>query len=292
MKEIRAFILLLVGVIMLSCSERDDMKDFSLSSDSGGKKSVGFTLRSYSAESSSATIGNFSVYAFVKDTIVGSTSGSVSENAAWNIELPLDELVTLFAVANATELAFSDSLSKTQIMIDNQGQNEVFMSGLVNVVSDNSIDSVDFELTRAVGQVAFEPKEDEVTLNAATQFDAIDVVFLNMSVSYVPGTNSVVQDTLTIRTSKAEGYKAAVFSFPTLGRNPASIEIIYYKNGQVVNKTIRALDVAVNVEASKRSVIYMPLLDESYLENTFPMTSSSYRASKKTSGVTLKEFQF
>ena len=292
MKEASTFILLLVGILLLSCSERNDLMDLPTAIESGGKKSVSLTVGGNTVDKLTASIENFGIYAYVQDTLVSSTSGTFSDETEWNVELPLDESVTLFAYANSNQVVYTDSLSTAQILLDEQGKSEVFTSELVGVISDNSVDSVHFELNRIVGQMAFEPIEDEAMLEVITQFDAIDVLFINVGTAFLPGTNTSIQDTITIRTTKTEGFKASVYSFPTFSGNFGTLEVIYYKEGQVVNKTIRALDVAINVEPSKRSVVYMPLLDEDYLESSFPMTTASFTKSAIASGIIVKEYQF
>lgn len=289
MREIRTFILLLMGVFLTSCGEKHDLEEQSFSVESKEKKLL--NLKFSSANASLASVENFKVYAYVKDTLVASVSGDILNEAKWKIQLPLDEAVTLFASTNFDQITLTDTLSRTHINIGDFGQNEVYASSLVNMVSDNSVDAVHFEMNRIVGQMVFEPTEDQTTLNAVTAFDTVDIAFINVGVSYLPSNSTTVQDTITIRTTKTEGFKAAVYSFPTFTGNFGTLEVIYYKDGQVVNKTLRALDVAINVEASKRSVVYMPILDESYLENTFSK-SASVKKQSKTNSVTLKEYQF
>lgn len=292
MKEISSYILLLVGFVLMSCGEKNDLTELPTSLDGERKISVNMKFDSKALEESVTNIESFNVFAYVNDTLINTKGGAISNEEDWNMELYLDESVTLFAYANVEQVVLSDSLSKAQLWMDDKGEHEVFVSELVEMVSDNSLDTIYFNLNRIVGQMAFQPNENQATLNAITAFDAIDVVFINAGVAYLPSNATSIQDTITIRTTKVEGFKAEVFSFPTLAGNSGTIEVIYYKDEQIVNKTIRALEVAINIEPSKRSVIYMPLLDDAYLQNTFSSKSTSIKKTGTNSGVTVKEYQF
>lgn len=290
MKQIKTFALLLIVTIACSCSQSDELVQSPLSSIDGDKKTMTLKLGNILQKMQSTAINEFGICAYSKGILVGSANGMISNDTNGTIELPLDESVTLFAYANAGQITSSDTLAKVQLQIGDQGQNEVFISESTVVVSNNSVTTVNLEMNRIVGQIVFEPIEDTESLNAVTQFDAIDVNFINAGVNYLPGNKSSIQDTLTVRSTKAEGFKASVYSFPTFNGNPATLEVIYYKDGQIVNKTVRALAVAINVEPSKRSVVYMPLLNEDYLLSPFGKRSSP--KTSKPIAIVLKEFQF
>lgn len=269
MRAISTFILLIVGTVLVACSEKNDLDETNAYHQSEKTRSINVNFTSKSAENSKLNFDDFSVLAYVSDTLVNSKEGQVSNSSEWNIELPLDEMVTLFSCANAGQVQLTDSLTTVQIWLDDLAQNEVFVSNLSEMPSDKSVDTVHFELNRMVGQMTFEPTEDLSAINAITAFDAIEVSFINTNVAYLPKDNVSVQDTVSIRTTMAEGFKAQVYSFPTYGGNAGTVEVTYFKNNLEVNKTVRALDVAINVEASKRSTVLMPILDENYLQNPF-----------------------
>ncbi|MGY5354597.1 hypothetical protein [Wenyingzhuangia sp. IMCC45467] len=285
----KIFLFLLVGAVFVSCTKNSFLEEeLSLVTKEQKSKPVNFRINGI-LNQSETTVATFGVYAYVKDTLTNSISAEISNETNWNIQLPLDESVKLFAFANVGTITESDSITTVKVEIDDFKTNEVYMSSLVQSVSDNSEPTVNFELNRMVGQVVFEPTEDETTLNNITEFDAIDVVFINIGSGYLPNENVSVQDTIAIRTTAANGFKAAAYSFPTFSGNAGTLEVVYYKDGQEVNKTKRALDVSILIEASKRSVVYMPLLDEDYLNTSF---DPSAKLLQKRNGVMLKEFQF
>ena len=292
MKGITLF-LFLVGAMLFSCEKQDDLSIPRTSPEKVGTKSIRFSLDEKSLNSSVAlSIEDFEVYVYLKDSLVASNSGKLSANNDWQVEVPLDEQLQLLAVANAASVSDTDSLSKVTVLEDDQCKNEVFLSGITSFVSDNSGNMLSVELNRGVGQVLFNPVEDESELQNITDFDTLDVVFNNVVVGFKPGTNETILDTVIISTSLTEGFVASIFSFPTLDNDPASVEVIYRKGDEIVNKTLRPLEVPIVFEPSKRTVINMPVLNTRYLEKPAFRSGAMIRKSAGIQKIIVQESQF
>ncbi|MGQ7944665.1 hypothetical protein [Flavobacterium sp. WC2509] len=60
----------------------------------------------------------------------------------------------------------------------------------------------------------------------------------------------------------------------------------------MVERANNALNLATNVEPSKRCVTYMPILDVNYLGESFNKSNSTNMESSGTNNTICKEFQF
>ncbi|MFV0506810.1 MAG: FimB/Mfa2 family fimbrial subunit [Bacteroidales bacterium] len=247
-------------------------------------------MRLNSSPSFSEDIGIVSMYAFYQDSsLITSKDVAVSSDAEGGLELPLDETVTLFAVANAANVSSTADLSDILVKLDDKCTSEVFMSENIRFQSDNTVPALPVELTRQVGSLVFKPIEDEATLHAITDFDAIEVTFLNVSTGYFPGSSRVIQESVTLSTTIAEGFAQYAYSFPTLEGESVTLELAYMKDGKIINRTTKPLELSIIVEPSKQSVVRMPILNEGYLEK--PFSSLRLKSLLKAKCVILEEYQ-
>lgn len=209
------------------------------------------------------------IYVYLKDSMVYGKNLSLNDGNL-QINLPLGENLQTFAVANADHLTDTDSLSKVIVYQDLYAQKQVYISDVKNFVSDKSVSNLNLELKRLVGQAVFQPTETETDLDAITQFDQLNVCFTNVGVAYKVKTGECVQQDVTISTDRVGGFIASVYSFPTSSADyRTSVDVVYLRNGEEVNRTNSALDTGIAFEASKRSVVNMPILEDAFLQNAW-----------------------
>lgn len=237
-------------------------------------------------------ITEIEIYAYLKDSMVyGKTLPLKDGNL--QVDLPLGESLQTFAVANADHLTDADSLSKVVVHQDALAQKQVYISEIVNFTSDKSVNNLGLELKRLVGQAVFQPKETEEEMNTITQFDQLNVTFTKVGVAYKVKTGVSVQEDITISVDRTAGFSASVYSFPTVnGDSRTSVDVVYWKDGEEVNRTNSPLDTGIAFEASKRSVVYMPILEEAYLQNPWTHTRAAMSFSSLTHPFTIEESEF
>ncbi len=217
-------------------------------------------------------ITEIGIYAYLKDSLVYGKSLPLN-NGNLQVELPLGESLQTFAVANAYQLQDVDSISKVVILQDEKMQKCVFVSEIVSFNSDNTIDVLNLELKRLVGQAIFQPTESDVVLNAINHFDQLNVTFTNAGIGYKLSTGECIQQDVTILTTQTTGYLASIYSFPTLlGSSRTAVDVVYCNEGNEVNRTNSPLDTAIVFESSKRSTVYMAILDDDYLTYSWTQT--------------------
>lgn len=220
-------------------------------------------------------ITDVSVYVYLKDSLVFDEKFSIS-TGAFKIQLPLGENLQTFAVANANQVLHADSLSKVIIMQDPTCQNEVFLSDIIAFSSDKSVSNLKVEMKRLVGQVVFQPKDDLAKLQSFTEFDALNLVFTNVGTGYKISTGECFQQDVMVTSSIADGYRAALYSLPTLnGASRTAIDVVYLKENTEVNRTNSPLDTGIAFESSKRTTVYMPILEDAFLVNSWAQTTRS-----------------
>lgn len=237
-------------------------------------------------------ITEIEIYAYLKDSMVyGKTLPLKDGNL--QVDLPLGENLQTFAVANADHLTDADSLSKVVVYQDAFARKQVYISEIVNFTSDKSVNNLGLELKRLVGQTVFQPKETEEEMNAITQFDQLNVTFTKVGVAYKVKTGVSVQEDITISVDRTAGFSASVYSFPTVSSDSrTSVDVVYLKNGEEVNRTNSPLDTGIAFEASKCSVVYMPILEEAYLQNPWTHTRAVMSLSSLTHPFTIEESEF
>jgi hypothetical protein len=285
-------LLFLSALILSSCSSQDD-NEWDLNGQQNPQPikksmSIGFSKASLLtfAENNITELG---IYVYLNDSLVYGKNLPVN-NGELKIEVPLGENLKTFAVANAGEVINTDSLTKVAVYQDETCQKEIFMSEIESFISDKSVNEVTLELKRMVGQATLQPVENTAELSAVTSFDALNVVFNNVVIGYKPGTGEYITGNATVNTKLADGYKASVYSYPSPEEVLGNIEVVYMKENNEINRTLRPLDVSLAYAASKRIVVNMPVLDSDYLEKPLPTTRlKSVNTSRE---ITVQEYQF
>ena len=81
-------------------------------------------------------------------------------------------------------------------------------------------------------------------------------------IAYKVKTGACVQQDITISSvDRAAGFSASVYSFPTINADlRTSVDVVYLKGGEEVNRTNSPLDTGIAFESSKHSIVYMPIL--------------------------------
>lgn len=237
-------------------------------------------------------ITEIGIYAYLKDSMVYGKNLALNDGNL-QIDLPLGENLQTFAIANADHLTDTDSLSKVTVHLDAEAKKEVYISDITDFTSDKSVSSLKLELKRLVGQAVFQPKETESELNAIDQFDYLNVTFSNVGVAYKVKARTCIQKDITISADRAAKFSASVYSFPTVScESKTSVDVVYIKGEEEVNRTNSPLDTGITFESSKCSIVYMPILEEAYLKN--PLTRT--RAVKDTKALAqpfiIKESEF
>ena len=239
-----------------------------------------------------AGITEIGIYAYLKDSMVYGKNLSLNDGNL-QIDLPLGENLQTFAVANADHLTDVDSLSKVVVYQDIYAQKQVYISDVVDLTSDYSVSNLSLELKRLVGQATFQPRETADELNAITRFDQLNVTFTNVGVAYKVKTGACVQQDITISVDRAAGFRASVYSFPTINADlRTSVDVVYLKGGEEVNRTNSPLDTGIAFESSKHSIVYMPILEEAYLQNSWTRSLVMRKTDMFPQPFTIEESEF
>ena len=110
-------------------------------------------------------------------------------------------------------------------------------------------------------------KIDRGELDAITRFDALDITFTNVGVAYSVKDEKAILESVTVRTDRAAGFSAFIYSFPTENNGSrTSVDVVYLKGGVEVNRTNGALDTGITFKSSKRSNVHMEILNEDWVE--------------------------
>ena len=218
------------------------------------------------------------VYVYLQDSMVYGKNLPLNDGSL-KVDLPLGENLQTFIVANADHLVDTDSLSKVVVYQDAYAQKPVYISEVVGFTSDNSVSSLNVELKRLVGQAVFQPKETEEELNAA--------------IGYKVKSKECITENVTISTNLSTGFGASVYSFPTVnGDSRTSIDVVYLKGGEEVNRIISPLDTGIGFESSKRSTVHMKITDENYLDEPWPSVRTMVYKGTSTQPFTIEVSEF
>lgn len=237
-------------------------------------------------------INEVAVYAYLKDSLVFGKSLPLN-NGNLKVELPLGEKLQTFCIANAGQMIETDSLSKVMVKMNTDMKNEVYLSDIVDFVSDNSVSNLSIELKRLVGQAVFQPKETTEVLNEVTHFDQLNLTFTNVGVAYKIKSGECIQQDVNIKVGQSQGFSANIYSLPTSKADSrTSIDVVYLKNDVEINRTNSPLDTSIAFEPSKRSIVYMPILDDNYLENSWLRTRSLKTFQNLKLPFTIEESEF
>lgn len=263
-------------LLFLSCtSQIDENLDESILSQGGSTSSseeevnpidIRFSRSSLAAFAAEG-VSEVGIYVYMGDSLIYGKKQALQADGV-QIPLPLGENVQTFVVANADELVNADKLSTAVILQNDNMQKPVFLSDVIPFTSDNSVKSLSVELKRLVGQAVFEPLETPEQLAGVTHFDALDVTFTQVGVGYyIKDEKSILQD-VTVHSGNEAGFRASVYSFPTENNGSrTSIDVVYLKEGKIVNRTNGSLDTGIVFTPSKRSVVHMEILNEDWVEN-------------------------
>lgn len=220
-------------------------------------------------------ITEIGIYVYLTDSMVYGKNLPLS-NGNLKVDLPLGENLQTFVVANAGHLVDADSLSKVVVYQDVYARKPVYISDVVGFTSDKSVSSLNVELKRLVGEAVFQPKETESELNAITRFDQLNVTFTNVAVGYKVKSKECILEDVTVSTNLSTGFGASVYSFPTVnGGSRTSIDVVYLKGGEEVNRIISPLDTGIGFEPSKRSTVHMKITDENYLDEPWAVVRTA-----------------
>lgn len=254
---------------------------------------VGIALSRASLETfTEQGVTEIGIYVYLKDSMVYGKNLSLNDGNL-QIDLPLGENLQTFAVANADHLTDVDSLSKVVVYQDIYAQKQVYISDVVDLTSDYSVSNLSLELKRLVGQATFQPRETADELNAITRFDQLNVTFTNVGVAYKVKTGACVQQDITISVDRAAGFSASVYSFPTINADlRTSVDVVYLKGGEEVNRTNSPLDTGIAFESSKHSIVYMPILEEAYLQNSWTRSLVMRKTDMFPQPFTIEESEF
>ena len=237
-------------------------------------------------------ITEIGIYAYLKDSMVYGKNLSLNDGNL-QIDLPLGENLQTFAVANADHLTDVDSLSKVVVYQDIYAQKQVYISDVVDLTSDYSVSNLSLELKRLVGQATFQPRETADELNAITRFDQLNVTFTNVAIGYKVKSKECITENVTISTNLSTGFGASVYSFPTVnGDSRTSIDVVYLKGGEEVNRIISPLDTGIGFESSKRSTVHMKITDENYLDEPWLSVRTVMYKSTSTQPFTIEVSEF
>lgn len=237
-------------------------------------------------------ITEIGIYAYLKDSMVYGKNLPLNDGNL-QIDLPLGENLQTFAVANADHLTDVDSLSKVVIYQDVYAQKQVYISNVLDLISDYSTANLDLELKRLVGQATFQPKETIDEINAITRFDQLNVTFTNVGVAYKVKTGECIQQDITISVDRAAGFSASVYSFPTVDADSrTSVDVVYLKGEEEINRTNSPLDTGIAFEPSKHSIVNMPILDDAYLQDAWTRSRTQRNIELLPQPFTIEESEF
>lgn len=294
MRHLTKFSILLI-LTFFSCSQQqieDEWKSNELPHESQTHPiDVSFSRASLEtfAEQGITEVG---IYAYLKDSMVYGKNLPLNDGNL-QIDLPLGENLQTFAVANADHLTDVDSLSKVVVYQDIYAQKQVYISNVVDLTSDYTTANLHLELKRLVGQATFQPKETADEINAITRFDQLNVTFTNVGVAYKVKTGACVQQDVTISVDRAAGFSASVYSFPTVNADSrTSVDVVYLKGGEEINHTNSPLDTGIAFEASKHTTVYMPILDDAYLQDLWTRSRTLKNIELSPQPFTIEESEF
>lgn len=237
-------------------------------------------------------ITEIGIYAYLKDSMVYGKNLPLNDGNL-QIDLPLGENLQTFAVANADHLTDVDSLSKVVVYQDIYAQKQVYISNVVDLTSDYSTANLNLELKRLVGQATFQPKETADEINAITLFDQLNVTFTNVGVAYKVKTGACVQQDITISVDRAAGFSASVYSFPTVNADSrTSVDVVYLKGGEEINRTNSPLDTGIAFKPSKHSIVYVPILEDAYLQDSWSRSRTLRNLELLPQPFTIEESEF
>ncbi|MDR0940153.1 MAG: hypothetical protein LBN29_12570 [Mediterranea sp.] len=272
-----AMLLTVSSLLLAACAQEEESWTAAVQNPTArATHQVSFALtRTTVEEFTAAGITEVGIYAYLNDSLVYGQNLAINDGSL-QVELPLGETISTFAVANAGSMTDADSLSTVCVRMDEAMSKEIFLSEVVTFASDNSVGNLSLELKRLVGQAILQPKETAEQLATVTQFDRLDVTFANVGVGYYVASGSSLQESRTVSATHADGFVASLYGLPTAGAPAKTSITLSYLNGETeVNSTFGSIDTGLVFEPSKRSTVYVPILNEAYLNNPWSAVATT-----------------
>ena len=212
-------------------------------------------------------INDVSIYAYMSDSLVCEKKFSF-DGSSFEVPLPLGENIRTFVVAGAGEISGTDKLSTAYVSQKNLNmQKPAYISDVINFTSDNSLKNLEIELKQIMGQAVFSPTDALETLQNTDNFDELKLTFTNVGTKYFIESGKTETEDVVITSDISTGYSAFIYSFPTVKNGTVtSIDVIYSKEGEEVNRTLGALDTGIVFESLKRSTVKMELLNPDWVD--------------------------
>lgn len=199
---------------------------------------------------------------------VSVNDGSVS------MEFTLGDNFQTFLVANAQNVTGKEALETVTIHLDPTSSRQVWISNPVRFASDKSVSQVSVTLRRIVSLIDFVPAETDAELASQSYFDRVDLTFNNVATSYQIATGTASATSFTASTDGARGYKASFYTFETSSLDDATLDINYYKGGNVVNTSAGALEVGTKFAANNHYTVTVPITSPSFTANPWGAATS------------------
>lgn len=243
-------------------------------------------------------INEISIYAYMSDSLVCEKRFSF-DGSAFEVPLPLGENIRTFVVAGAGEILGTDKLSTAYISQKNiDMQRPVYISDVIGFTSDNSLSSLSVEIKQIMGQAVFTPIDAPEALQATSYFDELKLTFTNVGTKYFIESGKTETEDVVITSDISTGYSAFIYSFPTVKNGTVtSIDVIYSKEGEEVNRTLGALDTGIVFESLKRWTVKMELLNPDWIDKPWDnntdeqggINMTNTRVGKSLSGFEIEE---
>lgn len=243
-------------------------------------------------------INDVSIYAYMSDSLVCEKKFSF-DGSSFEVPLPLGENIRTFVVAGAGEISGTDKLSTAYVSQKNLNmQKPAYISDVINFTSDNSLKNLEIELKQIMGQAVFSPTEALETLQDTDNFDELKLTFTNVGTKYFIESGKTETEDVVITSDISTGYSAFIYSFPTVKNGTVtSIDVIYSKEGEDVNRTLGALDTGIVFESLKRWTVKMELLNPDWVDKPWDnntdeqggINMTNTRAGKSLSGFEIEE---
>ncbi len=274
-KKLSSFLLPL-AVVLAGCSQGAD--EPAAGEVDGQKQKMEMTLSRASAEElQAAGISKFTVFIYQKNrreyTLVEKKECDTAEGR-FELEFPLGETYTTFAVANADNFTDVESYENVTVHIDPAARQDVWISDPKTFASDKSFSTLDVALRRVIASVDFQTAESAADIAATGDFDRLDVKFDHIATSYRINGKAVNDESFTLTVDAASDFKGGFTTFPTTSlADPWTVTINYFKGGQQVNTSSSALDTANKFEAAHHYLTTVPVTDNGFVQT--PWRSAS-----------------
>ncbi len=275
-KKLSSFLLPL-AVALTGCSQGAD-EPAPKGEAEGGMQKVEMALSRASAdELQAAGISKFTVFIYQVNrreyTLVEMRECGTSEGR-FQLDFPLGETYTTFAVANADNFTDTESYENVTVHIDPAARQDVWISNPVRFSSDKSFSTLDVALRRVIASVDFQTAETAADIAATGDFDRLDVTFDHVATSYRVNGAAVNDESVTLTVDAASDFKGGFSTFPTTAlADPWTVTINYFKGGQQVNTSSSALETNEKFASDTHYTVTVPVTDNGFVQT--PWRSAS-----------------